>query len=86
MYFGDRKIRQVCLKYIDKLQCIFNQEPSNALILGSAMHFGIEKSVEDALDYYKSQYAIHNRCVILYIILIILNKNGYSINSLCECQ
>lgn len=45
------------LKYIDKLTTIFNQDPRNPLILGSAMHLGIEKSVEEALDYYKSQYS-----------------------------
>lgn len=46
------------LRYIDNLQTVFNQDPINPLILGSAMHLGIEKTVEDALNYYKLQYAI----------------------------
>lgn len=46
------------LKYLDELRTIFNQDACNPLVLGSAMHLGIEKSVDEALNYYKSQYAV----------------------------
>lgn len=46
------------LQYIDKLTTLPNTDPTNALVLGTAMHLGIEKDVQSALDYYYSQFPI----------------------------
>lgn len=44
------------LGYIDKLRTIPNYDANNALILGSAMHTGIEKDVDAALAQYYSNF------------------------------
>lgn len=44
------------LKYIDGLKTKFNLDPTNALALGTAMHEGIEKDVESAIQSYYSNY------------------------------
>lgn len=50
---------QYRLRYVDKLRLLPDANPDNALILGSALHKGIETgSVEAAVEYYKSQYNI----------------------------
>lgn len=49
---------QYKLKYIDKLRTYFNHEPTNALILGTALHTGLEKDVESAIDQYYGSYNI----------------------------
>jgi phage nucleotide-binding protein len=46
------------LKYIDKLEVLPDYEPNNALIVGTALHTGIEKDVKTAIDWYYSQYPI----------------------------
>lgn len=46
------------MRYIDRVLTVFNQDPANPLILGTAMHLGIEKSAEEALNYYNAQYAV----------------------------
>lgn len=46
------------LKYIQKLETIFNCDPQNPLILGHALHTGIEKDVESAIEEYFSAYPI----------------------------
>lgn len=48
--------RQYKYRYIDRLRTIPNQEPDNALILGTAIHLGLEKDVDAAIEYYKSQF------------------------------
>lgn len=47
---------QFKLKYIDGLSTKFNLDPTNALALGTAMHEGIEKDVESAIQSYYSNY------------------------------
>lgn len=47
---------QYKLIYIDKLKTKFNMDPSNALVLGTAMHTGIEKNKLEAIMYYYSNY------------------------------
>lgn len=47
---------QYKLRYIDKLEAIFNLDPANALILGTAVHEGIEKDVITAINGYYSNY------------------------------
>lgn len=46
------------LSYIDYLDTLPNDEANNALIIGTAMHTGIEQGVEAGIEYYKSQYNI----------------------------
>ena len=49
------------LSYIDKLKSKFDEKPTNALCLGTAVHEGIEKrSVEEGINSYKSKYSILN--------------------------
>jgi ATP-dependent helicase/DNAse subunit B len=40
------------LRYIEGLDTIPNTEPDNALILGTALHTGIEEGIDQALDFY----------------------------------
>lgn len=49
---------QFKLRYRDGLETIFNCDPQNALVLGHALHTGIEKDVQDAIDEYYSAYPI----------------------------
>ena len=52
---------QYKLKYLDKLKTLPKNDPTDALILGSALHLGIEKDSETAIDfYYKSYPAIED--------------------------
>lgn len=44
------------LIYIDKLETKFNLDPTNALVLGTALHTGIEKNVLEAIKGYYSNY------------------------------
>lgn len=44
------------LIYIDKLKTKFNLDPTNALVLGTAIHTGIEKNVLEAIKGYYSNY------------------------------
>lgn len=46
------------LRYIDKLETLPSDDPQNPLIIGSAMHLGIEKDVETAINWYYNQYPI----------------------------
>ena len=43
---------------MEGLNTIPNTEPDNALILGTALHTGIEEGVEQALDFYQSSFPI----------------------------
>lgn len=49
---------QYKLKYIDKFRTYFNHDPTSALILGTALHTGLEKGVEEAIKQYYSSYNI----------------------------
>lgn len=49
---------QFFLKYKEGLETIFNCDPQNALILGHALHTGIEKDVPDAIKEYFSAYPV----------------------------
>lgn len=46
------------LKYNQRLETLFNCDPQNPLILGQALHTGIEKDVETAIAEYYSAYHI----------------------------
>ena len=46
------------LKYIKETKTIPNQEADNALILGQALHLGIEQGLRIAIDWYYSQYYV----------------------------
>lgn len=48
--------RRYKLRYIDKLETLPDQDPQNALYLGTAIHKGLEKDVEAAVESYKSNY------------------------------
>lgn len=43
---------------MEGLNTIPDTEPDNALILGTALHTGIEEGVEKALDFYQSSFPI----------------------------
>lgn len=47
---------QYKLRYVDKLKTYFNNDPSNALIIGQALHTGIETTTEEAIEWYYNQY------------------------------
>lgn len=49
---------QYKLRYLDKLQTLFNCDPQNALVLGHALHTGIEKDVTAAVEEYYNAYPI----------------------------
>lgn len=49
---------QYKLKYREQLETIFNCDPQNALIIGHALHTGIEKTTADAVNEYYSAYPI----------------------------
>ena len=49
---------QFKLRYLDGLQTIFNCDPQNALVLGHALHTGIEKDVQAAISEYYSAYPV----------------------------
>ena len=46
------------LSYIDDLKTLPSDDPANALILGHALHTGIEKDVESAIEEYYAAYPI----------------------------
>jgi len=46
------------LRYLDKLKTIPNTDPDNALILGTALHTGIEQGVEQALEFYQDSFPV----------------------------
>lgn len=49
---------QFKLRYLDKLETIFNGDPQNALVLGHALHTGIEKDVNSAISEYYNAYPV----------------------------
>lgn len=49
---------QFKLRYVDNVKTIFNCDPQNPLVLGHALHTGIEKDVEAAIDEYYAAYPI----------------------------
>lgn len=49
---------QFKLRYRDKLQTIFNCDPQSPLILGHALHTGIEKNVDEAIKEYYAAYPV----------------------------
>lgn len=46
------------MRYIDKIETDAPTEPNNALVLGTAVHTGIEKSLEEAIGQYCFAYPI----------------------------
>ena len=51
---------QFKLKYLDQWVTVHDPEPNNALIMGNALHLGIEKTVEEGIEFYKSQFYMFN--------------------------
>ena len=52
---GEYKYR---LRYVEGIDTIPNTDADNALILGTALHTGIEEVVEQALDFYKNSFPV----------------------------
>ena len=52
------------LRYIDELETVFNCDPQNALILGTAMHECIELGVDKAIENYIAKYPILTDAII----------------------
>lgn len=47
------------LQYVDKLETIFNHEPNDALVIGTAIHYGAETgSIERMLENYYSNFNV----------------------------
>lgn len=46
------------LRYLDRLETLPDYEPNDPLIIGTALHTGIEKDVKSAIDEYYSSYPI----------------------------
>lgn len=46
------------LHYYDELETIFNCDPQNALVLGHALHTGLEKDIETAIKEYYAAYPV----------------------------
>lgn len=51
---------QFKLRYIDNLTTLPTDDPASPLILGHALHTGIEKSVSEAINEYYSSYPVIN--------------------------
>ena len=51
---------QFKLRYIDKLETLPTDDPQSALILGHALHTGIEKNTEEAIKEYYNAYPVIN--------------------------
>lgn len=49
---------QYYLRYKEKLKTVFDCDPQNALVLGHALHTGIEKDTEDAVKEYFDAYPV----------------------------
>ena len=49
---------QYRLRYLEKLKTIPNTDPDNALVLGTALHMGIEQGVDQALEFYQNSFPI----------------------------
>lgn len=45
-------------RYVDGLETYFNGDPANPLIIGTALHTGIEKDVKTAIEEYFSNYPV----------------------------
>lgn len=52
------------LRYIDELETVFNCDPQNALVLGTAMHECIELGVDKAIENYIAKYPILTDAII----------------------
>lgn len=50
--------RKFQLRYLEELKTIPDDKPDNALYLGTALHTGLEKGVEEAIQQYYSNYPI----------------------------
>lgn len=46
------------MRYVDRIGTIPNTDPDNALILGTALHTGIEEGVAQALEFYQNSFPI----------------------------
>lgn len=46
------------MRYVDGLKTIPNTDPDNALILGTALHTGIEQGVDQALEFYQDSFPV----------------------------
>ncbi|MCX4373375.1 MAG: AAA family ATPase [Dysosmobacter sp.] len=46
------------LRYLDRLRTIPDTDPANALILGTALHTGIEQGVAQAVEFYQDSFPV----------------------------
>lgn len=46
------------MRYVEGIDTIPNTDPDNALILGTALHTGIEEGVEQALEFYQHSFPV----------------------------
>lgn len=49
---------QYKLRYVDEIETIFDADPQNALVIGTALHKGVETDVETAIREYYASYPI----------------------------
>lgn len=46
------------MRYLDKLKTLPNTDPDNALVLGTALHTGIEEGVDRGLEFYQNSFPV----------------------------
>ena len=46
------------MRYVEGIDTIPSADPDNALILGTALHTGIEEGVEQALEFYQNSFPV----------------------------
>ena len=65
---------QFKLRYIDRLTTIPTPAASSPLIVGSALHLGLEKGIEEMKKYYYNQYPLVTDLHINEMIKLVKNK------------
>ena len=55
---------QYKLRYLDGLKTVFDCEPQNALVLGTAMHECVELGIDRAIEHYIAQYPVLTDAII----------------------
>ena len=72
------------LRYIDKLETLPDYAPDDPLIIGTALHTGIEEGLDAALKFYENSFPCLNdeninEIIKLFFLLIIFTRNSHDI-------
>ena len=55
---------QFKLRYIEKLRTIYTPAANSPLVVGSALHLGLEEGIEAMENYYYNQYPVDRKSVV----------------------